>query len=103
MNQKTNLDIALIEASNSGKALNVQKKELDIRHQQLEYHSLQKQETSKFFSKVLDKFIEKKESSQDIFICLKMQLEAQRDILGEPLFKLRLEKITADFINSDSV
>lgn len=71
LNQKTNLDIALIEASNSEKALTVQEKELDIRRQQLELDSQQKQETNKLFSKVLDKFINKKESSQDIFICLK--------------------------------
>ena len=62
-----------------------------------------KQETNKFFTKVLDKFIDKKENSQDVFIWLKSQLELKQDILGKYLYQKCLKKITDDFVNSDSV
>ena len=103
MNQTKNLDIALIEVGNSEKVLTVQEKELDIRYEQIKFSLEQKRETSKLFTKVLDKFIHKKEIFQDVFIGLKTQLEIQHDILREEFYQKNLSKITDDFINSDSV
>ena len=71
MNQTKNLDIALIEAGNSEKALIVQEKEVEMRRKMMKVDAKNKRETNKIFTKVLDKFIDKKETSQDVFILLK--------------------------------
>ena len=67
MNQTKNLDITLIEASNSEKVLIFQEKELKMRRKIMKVDAENKQETNKLFTKVLDKFIDKKENSQDFF------------------------------------
>ena len=103
MNQTKNLDIALMEAGNSEKALIVQEKEVEMRREMMRVDAENKRETNKLFTKVLDKFIDKKENSQDVFIRLKSQLELQRDILSKDLYERRLKKIKDDFINSESV
>ena len=103
MNQTKNLDIALKEADNSEKALIVQEKEIDLRKQQLLVNSEERKNSNKLFSMVLSNLMDKKDNSQDIFIRLKTNLDRQRDFIGEEVYKMRLDKITNDFIKSDSV
>ena len=103
MNQTKNLDIALKEADNSEKALIVQEKEIDLRKQQLLVNSEERKNSNKLFSTVLSNLMDKKDDSQDIFIRLKTNLDRQRDFIGEEVYKMRLDKITNDFIKSDSI
>ena len=103
MNQTKKLNIALIEASNSEKVLIIQDKEIDMRREMMIVDTENKWITNKLFTKVLDKLIDKKENSQDVFIRLKSQLELQRNILHEDLYEKCLKNIRDEFINSESL
>ena len=75
INQNKNLEIALREADNTEKSLSVQEKELEIRRQQMIIDNEERRTTTQTFHKLLDKFIDKSESSQDVFIRLKSDLD----------------------------
>lgn len=47
--------------------------------------------------------MDKKGKSLDIFIRLKMILELNQEILGEDVYSKHLQKITNNFISSESV
>ena len=92
MNQSKNLDIAMQEAENTTLSLQLQEKEIELRRQQLTLDTEERRNNSKTLNKLFDKFVDQKDSSQDVFVRLKSQLDLQRNIIGKAVYKRRLKK-----------
>ena len=93
----------MTETNNIEKSWQVQEKEIDIHRKLIMINNKKRQNSNKRLTKLLDKFIDKKESEQDIFVYLKTELNIQQDILEEDVYQSHLENITENFMNSDSL
>ena len=89
MNQSKNLDIAMQEAENTTLSLQLQEKEIELRRQQLTLDTEERRNNSKTLNKLFDKFVDQKDSSQDVFVRLKSQLDLQRNIISKNVYKRR--------------